>query len=226
MRCPALALAPDPLAARGRRPVADRAVLARRAVRPEAPDARSRWSATRPARRSRSPEQVATYLRALAQAAPDRTRLIEYARTWEGRPLWLFVVGSPERIAQLDQVKADIKRLADPRGLSTRRRRPPGRDAARSWCGSCTACTATRSARPTRRCSRPTTCWRPAATPASTRCCATRSCSSTRCRTPTAGPGSCSRTCRAGPRCPIRRPTTPSTTSRGRAAARTTTCST
>ncbi len=66
-----------------------------------------------------SPEQVATYLRALAQAAPDRTRLVEYARTWEGRPLWLFVVGSAERIAALDQVKADIKRLADPRRLSS-----------------------------------------------------------------------------------------------------------
>ena len=65
-----------------------------------------------------TPEQIGSYLRALAQAAPDRTRLTEYARTWEGRPLWLFVVGSPERIAKLDQVKADIKRLADPRGLS------------------------------------------------------------------------------------------------------------
>ena len=64
-----------------------------------------------------SPEQVATYLRALAQAAPDHTRLIEYARTWEGRPLWLFAVGNPERIGKLEQVKADIRRLADPRGL-------------------------------------------------------------------------------------------------------------
>jgi hypothetical protein len=65
-----------------------------------------------------SPEQVASYLRALNQAAPDRTRLIEYARSWEGRPLWLFVVGNPQRIGSLDQVKADIKRLADPRGLA------------------------------------------------------------------------------------------------------------
>jgi hypothetical protein len=64
-----------------------------------------------------SPEQIGTYLRALAQAAPDRTRLVEYARTWEGRPLWLFVVGSPERIARLDQLKADIQRSADPRAL-------------------------------------------------------------------------------------------------------------
>jgi hypothetical protein len=69
-----------------------------------------------------SPEQVGTYLRALAQAAPDRTTLVEYARTWEGRSLWLFVVGSAERIARLDQIKADMKRLADPRGVSAAER--------------------------------------------------------------------------------------------------------
>ncbi len=64
------------------------------------------------------PDQVGDYLQALAQAAPTRTRLVEYARSWEGRPLWLFIIGSPDRIQQLDQVKADLKRLADPRGLS------------------------------------------------------------------------------------------------------------
>src|ERR687895_668439 len=64
------------------------------------------------------PEDVATYLRALHQAAPDRTRLVEYARSWEGRPLWLFLIGSPERMSRLDQVKADLRRLADPRGMS------------------------------------------------------------------------------------------------------------
>src|SRR6267143_61642 len=65
-----------------------------------------------------TPEDIPIYLRALNQAAPDRTRLTEYARTWEDRPLWLFVSGSPERIAELDRVKADLRRLADPRGLS------------------------------------------------------------------------------------------------------------
>ena len=63
------------------------------------------------------PEGVAQYLQALQKAAPTRTRLIEYARTWEGRPLWLFVVGSADRIAKLDQVKADLRRLADPRSV-------------------------------------------------------------------------------------------------------------
>src|SRR5690242_6325821 len=43
-----------------------------------------------------SPEQITAYLKALQAAAPERTRLIEYARTWEGRPLQVLVVGSAE----------------------------------------------------------------------------------------------------------------------------------
>ena len=65
-----------------------------------------------------SPEQIGVYLQALQKADPTRTRLVEYARSWEGRPLWLLVVGAPARIAALDAVKADLQRLADPRGLS------------------------------------------------------------------------------------------------------------
>ncbi len=61
------------------------------------------------------PEGIAQYLQALQKAAPSKTRLIEYAKTWEGRPLWLFVIGSPERMAKLDQVKADLQRFGDPR---------------------------------------------------------------------------------------------------------------
>ena len=59
-----------------------------------------------------TPEQVVTYIQALAAAAPERTRLVEYARTWEGRPLYYLVIGSPERIADLDALKADLQRLA------------------------------------------------------------------------------------------------------------------
>jgi hypothetical protein len=65
-----------------------------------------------------SPEEIVIYLKALAAAAPDRTRLVEYARTWENRPLHVLAIASPARIAALDTVKADLKRLADPRGLS------------------------------------------------------------------------------------------------------------
>ena len=64
------------------------------------------------------PDGVAEYLQALHGAAPDRTRLVEYARSWEGRPLWLFVVGSAGRISRIDDVKTGLRRLADPRGLA------------------------------------------------------------------------------------------------------------
>ena len=64
------------------------------------------------------PEGVAQYLQALQKAAPTKTRLIQYATSYEGRPLWLFVIGSPDRIAKLDQIKADIQRFADPRKVS------------------------------------------------------------------------------------------------------------
>jgi hypothetical protein len=64
------------------------------------------------------PDGVVTYFKALAQAAPTRTRLIEYGRTWEGRPLVVLVIASAERMAQLDAVQRGLQRLADPRVLT------------------------------------------------------------------------------------------------------------
>ncbi len=64
------------------------------------------------------PDDVIRYMEALAAAAPGRTRLMQYAESWEGRPLVVLVIGSAERMARLDEVKAGIARLADPRGLS------------------------------------------------------------------------------------------------------------
>lgn len=65
-----------------------------------------------------SPDAITTYLKALNAAAPDRTRLIEYARTWENRPLHVLVVGNAARIAQLDAIKKGMQRLGDPRGAT------------------------------------------------------------------------------------------------------------
>ncbi|MDP2959274.1 MAG: M14 family zinc carboxypeptidase, partial [Longimicrobiales bacterium] len=64
-----------------------------------------------------SSEQIAAYFQALADAAPDRARLLTTGRSWEGRPTLMLVVGSAERMTRLDAVKADLKRLADPRGV-------------------------------------------------------------------------------------------------------------
>jgi len=59
-----------------------------------------------------TPDQITRYLEALSKAAPDRTRLVRYATSWEGRPLHYLVVGSKERIARLDEVKKGLQALA------------------------------------------------------------------------------------------------------------------
>src|SRR5687767_13927304 len=59
-----------------------------------------------------TPDQIGRYLEALARAAPDRTRLVKYATTWEGRPLHYLIVGSRERIARLDDVRRGMQALA------------------------------------------------------------------------------------------------------------------
>ena len=65
-----------------------------------------------------TPAQIAAYLEALAAAAPDRTELVTYATSEEGRPLQVLAIGSPERMARLEETKAGLARLADPRGLA------------------------------------------------------------------------------------------------------------
>lgn len=58
-----------------------------------------------------SPEEALTYLRALQQAAPERMRLVEYARSWQGRPLVYAVITSAPNMARIEAVKADLARL-------------------------------------------------------------------------------------------------------------------
>jgi len=63
------------------------------------------------------PEGVIRYMQALAEAS-SKAELIWTGKTWEGRPTVMLIIGSEARIAGLDAVKADLQRLADPRGLS------------------------------------------------------------------------------------------------------------
>jgi hypothetical protein len=62
-------------------------------------------------------EQEAVIL-AIANAAKERVRVVEYGKSVEGRPLRLVFVSSPENIARLDEIRGDIARLADPRRTS------------------------------------------------------------------------------------------------------------
>lgn len=58
---------------------------------------------------------VRRFFDALAAAAPDRVRIIDYGRSWEGRPLWYAVIGSPANLARLDAINAGTRELGDPR---------------------------------------------------------------------------------------------------------------
>ncbi|MEE2526518.1 M14 family zinc carboxypeptidase [Hyphobacterium sp. HN65] len=68
------------------------------------------------------PEEAVAYLRQLAEAAPDRMRVVDYATSWEGRPLVYAVIGNPELMARIGDVQTDLQRLADPRGLNAAQR--------------------------------------------------------------------------------------------------------
>jgi hypothetical protein len=59
--------------------------------------------------------QIVRVIEKIAAAAPDRVRLIENGETWEHRKLYLAVVSAPENLARLDEIKANVARLADPR---------------------------------------------------------------------------------------------------------------
>ena len=59
-----------------------------------------------------TPDQSRPLPRGPGQGGPDRTRLVHYATSWEGRPLHYLVVGSPARLAKLDEVKRGLQTLA------------------------------------------------------------------------------------------------------------------
>lgn len=64
------------------------------------------------AERVTPPEEIIRYLKSLNEAAPDRTKLVKYAETWEGRELYALIIGSPERMRRIDQIKTGLQQLA------------------------------------------------------------------------------------------------------------------
>ena len=55
------------------------------------------------------------YFEALAAAAPSRVRIIEYAKTWEGRKLICALIGSEANLRRLASIQEGMKKLAEPR---------------------------------------------------------------------------------------------------------------
>src|SRR4051812_30750749 len=62
-------------------------------------------------------DRIVAYLEALDAASP-RVKLWEYGHTYEGRPLKLLAVSSPENLERLEEIRKDVLRLADPAGAS------------------------------------------------------------------------------------------------------------
>ncbi|MCP9494709.1 MAG: M14 family metallopeptidase [Pyrinomonadaceae bacterium MAG19_C2-C3] len=54
-------------------------------------------------------------INSIAAAAPDRVKITDIGRTNELRQMHLIAISSPENIARLDSIKANVKRLSDPR---------------------------------------------------------------------------------------------------------------
>lgn len=65
-----------------------------------------------PGTRITSPNEAVRYLKALTEAAPERMRLVQYAKSWEGRPLYYLILSSPDNMARLDAIQADLATIA------------------------------------------------------------------------------------------------------------------
>lgn len=64
-----------------------------------------------------TPAQIEAYLKALEAASAERMTLIEYGRSYEGRPLHVALIGRPDRVkaSRLEALRASLAALADPR---------------------------------------------------------------------------------------------------------------
>lgn len=62
--------------------------------------------------------QMELVMNAIAAAAPDRVKVFDIGLTNEHRMQHVVAISSPENIARLDQIKANITRLTDPRRTS------------------------------------------------------------------------------------------------------------
>ncbi len=58
---------------------------------------------------------VVAYFRALEDAAPDRIKVVDMGRSWQGRELVYAVIASPENMESLEDIQDGMRRLADPR---------------------------------------------------------------------------------------------------------------
>lgn len=59
------------------------------------------------------------WLERVAQAAPERVRVLDIGETNEHRMMHLVVITAPENLRRLEEIRADIRKLTDPRATGT-----------------------------------------------------------------------------------------------------------
>ena len=65
-----------------------------------------------PGGRMSTSAEALTYLKALAAAAPDRMKVVQYGASWQGRPLTYVLLTAPENFARLDAIQSDLGAIA------------------------------------------------------------------------------------------------------------------
>lgn len=65
-----------------------------------------------------SAAEITEFMRALAAHDPSRMRVESYGETWQGRELTFAVISSPENMARLDAIQADLATLGRGEALS------------------------------------------------------------------------------------------------------------
>lgn len=67
-----------------------------------------------------TPREAIAYLNALEEASDGRMKVVQYAESWEGRPLVYAVIGSKENIGNAEQIKKRLAEISDGKSLGGR----------------------------------------------------------------------------------------------------------
>ena len=63
--------------------------------------------------------EITSYMRALERSAPDRVKIVPYAKSWQGRELFYVVISSAENMSAIKDIKSDMQRLSSDSVLLT-----------------------------------------------------------------------------------------------------------
>ncbi|MEM7473943.1 MAG: M14 family zinc carboxypeptidase [Planctomycetota bacterium] len=77
--------------------------------------------------------QIETYLKRIAQAAPDRSKLVKYGESYEGRSLNYLVISSAKNLSRIDEIQSNNLQLADPNTQAETARKIAGANPGVVW---------------------------------------------------------------------------------------------